>query len=85
MIEILQIFAHLFKDTMNCYIYLVHDSIINVSDYVLDYFELLKEFSSSFKNILWENIFLAIDPQIWESFLGRVQNLSQVAQRSLFV
>lgn len=70
---------------MNCYIYLVHDSVVNVPYYVLDDFELLKEFSSGLENILRENIFLSIDPQIWESFLSRVQNLSQVAQRSLFI
>ena len=85
MIEILQIFAHFFEDPMDCYIYLVHNPVIDVPNYVLNYFELLEKFSSSLENILRENVFLSIDPKIRETLLGRVQNLSQVAQRSFFV
>ena len=32
-----------------------------------------------------ENILLAIDPQIWESFLCRVKDLGEVAKASLLI
>lgn len=62
MIEVLQIFTHLLKYTMDRDIYFVHYPIVDVSNYVLNDFELLKQFSTSFKDILREYIFLTIDP-----------------------
>jgi len=72
MIEFLQVLTHVFEDVLNCYVHFLHDSFVDVSDYLLDHFELLEKFSARFQNILGENVFLAVYPEVRESFLSGV-------------
>ena len=42
MVEVLQIFTHLLKNSMDGYIDFIHDPIIDVPNNILNYFELLE-------------------------------------------
>ena len=70
MIELLKVLAHVLEDILNGYVDFLHNSFVNVSDYLLDHFELLEKFPSSLKNILGENVLFTVYPQVWESFLS---------------
>ena len=72
--------SHVLNYLLNCDVHCVfYNSLIEVSDYVLYYAELLEELASSVKHFMREDIFFAINPQVRESFLCRVQDLCQVA------
>jgi hypothetical protein len=66
-------------------VYLLHDALVDVSYDLLNHLELLEQFASSFKNVLRENVFLTVYPEIGESFLSGVEDLSEVAKASLLV
>ena len=85
MIEFLQVLAHVFKDVLHCYVHFLHDSLVDVSYYLLDHFELLEKFSACFEDVLGENVFLAIYPEVGESFLSGVKDFGEVAKRAFFV
>ena len=85
MIKFLEITPHILENILDCDVYLLHNTLIDVSDDLLDHLELLEKFSSSFQNILGENIFFSIHPKVWKSFLSWVEDLSKVAKASLFV
>ena len=78
--------AHIFDDVLDSDVDSVFDdALIQVPDDVLDHSELLEEFSPRVKNFMREDVLLSIDPQIRESFLGRVQNFRQITQTSFLV
>jgi hypothetical protein len=52
---------------------------------MLDEAKLLEELGSSLQDLGTEYVLLAIDPQVRKTFLSRVENLCQVAERALFV
>ena len=85
MVEFLQIPPHVFEHILNCDVHLLHDSLINVSYYLLDHFELLEQFATGFEHILGKDVFLTVHPEVGESFLGGVKNFSEVAKASFFV
>ena len=67
--------AHIFDDVLDGDVDSVFDdALIQVPDDVLDHSKLLEELSPCVKNFMREDVLLSIDPQIRESFLGRVQN-----------
>lgn len=70
MVEILQILAHLIEDILYGDVDLFHYPLINVPYYLLNYFELLKQFTARLQDILREYVFFTVDPQIWKSFLS---------------
>jgi hypothetical protein len=76
MIKFLEITPHVFENILNCDVYFFHDSFINISNDLLNHLELLEKFSSSFQNILRENVFFSINPKVWKAFLSRVKDLS---------
>ena len=63
----------------------LNNTFVQIPDDVLDHSELLKELAARVKDFMGEDILLTIYPQIRESFLGRVEDLSQIAQTSFFV
>lgn len=56
-----------------------NDSLVEISNYVLNHAEELKQFPTSIKYFVRKHILLSVYPQVRESFLSRIQNLSQVA------
>ena len=80
MIEVLQVLAHLIEDILHSDVDLLHDALVDVPDYLLDHLELLEQFTPRLQHILGEYVFFAVHPKVWESFLGRVEDLRQVAK-----
>jgi len=71
------VLGHLLHHVKNSDVHgIFDDALIEATNYVLDHSELLEQFSASIKNFMTEDILLAVDPQVRESFLGGVQNLS---------
>lgn len=86
LVEFLEMFGHIIDYLLNSYIYIVfYDAFVDVANNRLDYTELLEKFSSCVEHLLTEYILLAIHPQIGETFLSGVENLSKVAEGTLFV
>ena len=52
MVEVLQVLSHLVQHVLNRNVHLLHDSLINVSYYLLNHFELLEQFAAGLKDIL---------------------------------
>ena len=48
---------------------ILNDPLIQTSYYVLNKAELLEQFTACIQYLVTENIFFAVHPQIWESFL----------------
>ena len=46
MIEVLQVFAHLFQYILHRNIDLLHNTLVDISYYLLDNFELLEQFAA---------------------------------------
>ena len=55
------------------------DSLVKIANYVLNDAELLEEFAPGIEHLVREHVLLAVDPEVREAFLRRVENLSQVA------
>ena len=85
MVKILEVLTHLIKDILDRNVDFLHDSLINISNDLLNDFELLEQFPAGFEDILRENVLFTIDPQVREAFLGRVKDFCQVAERALLV
>jgi hypothetical protein len=45
----------------------------------------LEKFAARIQNLLRENVLLTVDPQIGETFLSGIEDLSEVAECTLFV
>ena len=69
MIEFLQVLTHFIEHVLHRDVNFFHDALVDVSDYLLYDFKLLEQFATGLQDILRENILLAVDPQIRESFL----------------
>ena len=64
-------FAHVLDDILHCDVNGVfNNTFVEVPDDVLDHSELLEELSPCIQDLMGEDVLLAVDPQIWESFLG---------------
>lgn len=61
------------------------DSFIDVSDDALDHAELLEQLAPCVQHFLGEDVLLAVDPEVGEAFLGRVQDLREVAEAAFLV
>jgi|LauGreDrversion4_2_1035121.scaffolds.fasta_scaffold380157_1 hypothetical protein len=78
--------GHIVNNLLNGYVDIIFDySLIYISNDALNYTELLKQLTTGIENLLRENILFTVHPQIWKSLLGRIENLSQVAQSAFFV
>ena len=78
--------SHVLNYLLHCDVHRVfYNSLIQVPNDVLYYTELLEELAASVKHFMGEDIFFAIDPQVRESFLCRVEDLCKVAQTSLLI
>lgn len=84
-VEVLKVLAHLIEHVLYCNVHLFHDPLVDVPNDLLNDLELLEKFAASLQDILRENVFFAIHPQVRESFLSRVQYLGQVAQGALLI
>lgn len=51
-VKFLKITPHILEDILNCDVYFLHNSLIDVSNDLLNHLELLEKFSSSFQYIL---------------------------------
>lgn len=69
MVVLLQVLGHVFHHLLGCDVDFFHYSLVNVSNDLLDHFELLKQFLTSLKNILGEDVLFSVDPEVRESFL----------------
>lgn len=86
LVEFLQMLGHVVDDFLHGYVNVVfNDALVYVSDHALNDAELLKKLPASVQDLLREDIFLTIHPQIGEALLGRVEDLGQVAERSFLV
>jgi hypothetical protein len=79
MVELLEISSHVFEHILNGDVDFLHDSLINVSYYLLNHFELLEKFATGFEHVLREDVFLTVHPEVGESFLSGVKNFREVA------
>ena len=78
--------GHIVNNLLNGYVDIIFDySLIYMSNDALNYTELLKQLTTGIENLLREDILFTVHPQIWKSLLGRIENLSQVAQSAFFV
>jgi hypothetical protein len=84
-VEVLKVLAHFVQHILHRNVHLFHDSLVDVPDDLLNHLELLEKFSTSLQDILRENVFFPIHPQVRKSFLSRVQYLGQVAQGALLI
>ena len=79
MVILLQVLAHVLEYFLNGNVYFFHNPFVDVPYDLLNHFELLKQLFTGLEDVLGEDILLAVDPEVWESFLRRVKNLSEVA------
>ena len=85
MVKVLKVLAHFVQHILHGDVHLFHDSLVDVPNDLLNHLELLEQFAPSLQDILRENIFFPIHPQVRKSFLSRVKYLGQVAQGALLV
>ena len=78
-VELLQVATHVFQHVLHGDVHFLHDALVDISDDLLDHFELLKQFSSGFQHILRENILFAVDPEVGESFLSGIEDFCEIA------
>lgn len=77
---------HVFNYVLDCDIDGVLDNaLVEVPDDVLDHSELLKQLSASVEDLVGEDVLLAVNPKVGESFLGGVEYLGQVAESPLLI
>ena len=77
---------HIFNYVLNCDVDgVLDDALVEVPDDVLDHSKLLEQLSASVKDLMGEDVLLAVDPKVGKSFLGRVKYLGQVAEAPLLV
>jgi hypothetical protein len=79
-VKLLQVLSHLIKNILNCDVDLFHYSFVDISNDLLDNFELLEQLAPGLQDILREHILLAIHPKVRESFLRGVKNLREIAK-----
>jgi hypothetical protein len=73
-------FGHIIDDLLHRDIYIILNySLINVSNHALNYSELLEKFPSSVQDLLRENVFFSVYPQVWETLLCGVKYFSEIA------
>ena len=86
MVKVVQVLPHIFNYVLDCDVDGVLDNaLVEVPDDVLDHSKLLEQLPSSIKDLVGEDVLFAVNPQIGESFLGRIEYLGQVAEGSLLV
>lgn len=67
---------------VNVILFIEHETVLKLlKDFIevtgfLQHLEIVEEFLTSLDNIIRENIFLTIDPQMREAFHGRIENLN---------
>ena len=77
---------HIFNYVLDCDVDGVLDNaLVEVPDDVLNHSKLLEQLPSSVKDLVGEDVFLAVNPQVGESFLGRVEYLGQIAESAFLV
>jgi len=69
-VELLEIFAHVFKHILDRDVDLFHYFFIDILDDELDHFELLEQFLARLQHILGKYVLLTIYPQVRKTFLG---------------
>lgn len=50
----------------------INDTLVQVSNCILNYFELLKQFAACIEHFMTKHILLAIDPEVREALLSRI-------------
>jgi hypothetical protein len=85
-VELLQVAAQLLQYILRRQVdAILNDAIVHLANEVLDETKLLKKLSPGLQNLWTEDVLLTVDPKVRKAFLGRVQNLSEIAQRPLFI
>ena len=86
LIEIVQVLGHILDHVLHrdvCGV--LNYALIQVTNDVLNDAELLEELAPGVQHLVRENILLSVDPQVGEAFLGRVEDLCQVAKTAFLV
>lgn len=76
LVKYLETARHFLHNKYDCQLIRIFDyTFVKLSNHVLNNSELVEKFSASIKYLMRKDIFLTVDPQIWESLLCRVQYL----------
>ena len=86
LVESFQVLCKLFHDVINCDVDgFVDDALVKIADCVLYLSEVLEQLGTRIKYLIGKNVLFSVDPKVRKPFLGRVQDLGQVAQTALLV
>ena len=68
------------RDFANRNLRVLHDAVVEGTDDLLDAAEGAEQLTPGGEDFVRKHILLAVDPQVGEAFLGRIENFCQVAQ-----
>ena len=76
MIEVVQVLPHILNNVLNGDVNCVfNNALVEVPNDVLDHSELLEKLSPGVEDLVREDVLLAIDPEVGETFLRGVEYL----------
>lgn len=62
-----------------------NNAFIQRTNHILNDPKLVEQLPASVEHLMTEDVFFTIDPQVGETFLGRIKNFCEVAKGTLFV
>jgi len=66
------VLGHFVEYSLDSNVAVIHYSFVDISDDLLDHFELLEQLSSGFKYVFRKDILFTIDPEVGETLLSGI-------------